>query len=408
MNTIYFAQRFSRISLLIGCVLFCVTNGLVALGQPVTRNNQGEIVKSSYSTSTTDNARVVRVSLVLPFKSALSEGNHSLEFYRGFLLAADEMKGLGYHIQIAAFDEGMPNQDLSETFNKAAMHSDLMIGFYYRNHILSAGKYCATSSKMVAFPFASYIPIDLRNNGSCIFPITTEERYSQLYARLISNFYGKCNIIYLRSSLPQATSEVSELNSLLKKSGSKVKTLEANFSVASFIELLSPKRTTLVITDTNDENTLRRLFSKIGPAIRSASDCRVVWLATSSWSSMFERLTDSTFGIETCIPLIEYQNNTSSSVANLNQRYLSTFHRSPSTAVPSPFLLGYDYGMMLIENMARHGNAFVLHNSDAPRCITKFAFARHDNGCWTNDALRLLVCHADGKRDMVELNNPVR
>lgn len=343
----------------------------------------------------------VRIAVVLPMKSQLSEGRRSLEFYRGLLLATEDKKAAGCNIQIAAYNEPHPDDDMTPMLENAAAKSDVMVGFFYRNHVIAAGQYCEATGKIAAFPLSTFIPIDLKNNRACLFNATTVQQFAIRYAKLIVSTLGKSNVIYAHSSTPVNSAEVTDYVAELKKLGCKTKNLDADFSISALEKQLSSKHPNLIVTDTDNIEQLHSLFASIKAIKAVKPNYNITVVGSSLWMNLYS--TPQIFsGIDTYIPVLANPNAQNAAADALKARYASNFHTEASDHQPSDLIQGYDFGTMLIDGLSKYGTSFMLFPSTTGHIAHAYSFSNPDDGCWMNNNIRLLHFTPDGHQYLHE------
>lgn len=352
-----------------------------------------------------------RIAVVLPFSSPSAEGPKSLEFYRGMLLAADDMKAQGYDATITAIEEPTPETNINDRLQKLCEKNDVITGFAYRNHMLAAGETARQQECIAAFPMATYIPFDLQSNPACIFTLTSDEKFLDIYAHLLFSCFGKCNIVYVKSAIPQNTGDVLDLLALLRRKGCKSKTIEQREAAERFDGALNTKKPNVVITDTNDANTIQHICRIVADAKRRMPSANVMIAGTQEWMAHLPLLTDVATMTDIYIPTTWYQNNSSLAVDALHQKYAQCFHCVPSSQQPSAMLQGYDFARMTIAGLAHYGKDFVRHKPSAQQLLTVCNFfadcdetsAKRATSCWTNIGIRLLHVKTDGGKELIDL-----
>lgn len=359
---------------------------------------------AAFAQAQTPSTRPARIAVVLPFKAKQSEGRRSLEFYRGVLLAADAMRGAGYNIQIEAYDEGTPDDSINATIEKAASSADMLLGFYYRNHMMAAANYCDQQNVNVAFPLASYIPQALRTSKSSVFPQADTGRFVDSYCNLISKCFGKSNVIVLHAANAQSAAEIIDIANNLRRQGTKFKSIEAKeVNGKSFTDLLSTKKCNLLFVDTNDTTELARIFSQINE-VASTTRLKFAVMGTSQWTALPTEIFAG-LAVDLFYPTLQYVNPAAASISGIVSNYEEWFHCQPSDKQPSALLEGYDWGTFVIGGLATHGRSFIGSPTVAPLASNRFEFERiAENGCWANAGLRLVHRHPNGSIDLIELN----
>lgn len=354
--------------------------------------------------NTSAQTHAVRISVVLPFRAQSSDGARSLELYRGFLLAAEDAKKMGYTIQISAFNEDHPDAEITPTLEKAAEQSDILVGFFYRNHAIAAGAYCEGAGKIAAFPISNFIPIDLMPNRSCLFTSTTAKQFGERYAKITASTFGKCNIVYAHSPAVTNLSEVDDFVSEMKKRGSKVHDITTGALPESIKKQLTTNRKNIIVTNSNDAIEIRDFLVNVKAVSNAHADISVTVLGSSQWANFYST-PDVFVHNDVFVPILTNPNTAQPAAETLRSRYREAFHCPPLERSPSDLLDGYDFGMLLFEGIAKYGSSFMLYPSECAHIVNAYSFSNPGNGCWTNENVRLLHFTPDGLQYLLEFKN---
>lgn len=352
-----------------------------------------------------------RIAVVLPFSRSTAEGAKSLEFYRGMLLAADDLKAAGYDATITAMDEPQADKDITGIVEKLCGTNDVVAGFAYRNHMIGAGKTARVANALAAFPMATYIPHDLSSNPACVFTLTSDEQFIELYAHLLFSCFGKCNIVYVKSNHQLYTADVIDLLTQMKRKGCKSKTIEIRDAAVNIDAALSSKKTNVVITDTNNEESIAKLCGIVAAAKSRQPSVRMALCGEPSWMEITPNLQETARGIDVYIPTTWCQNDYALAIDALRQKYTQCFHTAPSLQQPSAMLQGYDFARMTIAGLARYGKDYLQHRPVTEQLLTTCRFFAQQDGrtggkyssCWTNIGLRLVHLKTDGRKEVIDL-----
>lgn len=343
-----------------------------------------------------------RISVILPFKANLSEGQKSLEFYRGFLLAIEEYKAANYNISISAFDEGTPDSDISDILTKATDKSDIIIGPFYRNHMLKAGHALSNSEKCVVFPWVTFLPNDLRNATSCYINTITASQKANEIQRIITASYNKPNIIYIKSSHSNANETNILLADALKKHGAKVSVLNDAFGISQFNDKLNKRRKNFIITDIVDIDTLKILFSKIinYQSLLDKQDLCVI--ANTEWTDHWASIHESIKNLEVFLPILDYNNPELPAYVDLKEKYQNWFNCPTSNISPSPMITGYQIARYFINRLQSENSITTTNNRFSLPCDMAF-FTEKGNTCWTRKGIKLIHYSTNGSCEILEL-----
>lgn len=104
---------------------------------------------------------VPRVALMLPLKGTTAEGNDFIDFYRGALLALEDLKKNGRSLDVSLFDTARSTERVSEIVRSPEFYgTDLIIGPVYEDEIEPALLYADEYGVPVVSPLATVRGVD--------------------------------------------------------------------------------------------------------------------------------------------------------------------------------------------------------------------------------------------------------
>lgn len=132
----------------------------------------------------------LNVTLVLPLLNKKLEGERSVEFYRGFLMAVDEIKKKNIDIQVNAFDEPQSAQSFADVAAKIkATNPQMIIGPLYPQHF---GDMTQLSKQLPdvkwVIPFSSKYE-DLKTTSNVFLLNAPIEQKAQIVASLFAKTF---------------------------------------------------------------------------------------------------------------------------------------------------------------------------------------------------------------------------
>ena len=204
-----------------------------------------------------------RVAIVLPFKATGEEGRRSLDFYRGFLLAADHLKSQGISARITALDEGQESAYIEPALNAAAPSADALVGFTFHSHALEAARFGLSHEMPVVFPLAQSIKTGMESNAYAAFLVPDDEAWAQGISQMLTGALGRTQVLVLQSETTEMSQRTQRLTELLDKSGAKVKVLPISATPYNIADALSSKRMNLVVTAATEKDILRNVAQKL-------------------------------------------------------------------------------------------------------------------------------------------------
>ena len=143
--------------------------------------------------------RPLRVALMLPMtKNGGAVNSHYLDFYRGFLLGAENVKAAGYSMDISLFDTEQSAAKTAEIVDTELemINPDLIVGPVYENELAAVTAFAESRNIPVVSPLASLASTDSR----VVFQMSPDggrkyEKMADLFdgSREVTLIYGESN-----------------------------------------------------------------------------------------------------------------------------------------------------------------------------------------------------------------------
>lgn len=348
--------------------------------------------------------RTAKVSVVLPFQNEGGSNDRYLEFYRGYLLAADALKAIGYNIQITAVREPADNTDMSTTLQSAMEGADMLIGPVHRSHLLQAAKLADSRQTILLSPFAQYIPQELANNTHCVFNLQESSQLEEQYATILTSVLGKCTLLYISAQHPTHALQVNNLAAALVKRGCKLKRVPPTTPLTDLDNFLSAKNNNLILTDSDSPEHLQP-FTKLMAEYATAHPKYSISMALYPQTDIAtEQAVPQCNGLDIYLPTLSYQPSNDALVAQITAAYQKWFHCSPLNEIPAYAIRGYECGIVTLSGLAHHGAEFMAKAPVYPPILTCGHYVQdHKQSCWTLGSLRLLHSKQDGSVEVLEM-----
>lgn len=348
--------------------------------------------------------QTAKVSVVLPFQNEGSSNDRYLEFYRGYLLAADALKAIGYNIQINALRETADNTDMTATLQRAMQGADLVVGPVHLNHLLQAAKLAEGQKTVLLYPFAQYIPQELAGNAHCVFNLKESSQFENQYATMLTAVLGKCTLLYISAQHPTHALQVNNLAAALVKHGCKLKRVPPTTPLTDLNKFLSTKTSNLILTDSDSPEHLQP-FAKLMAEYATAHPKYSISLALYPQKEIAsEQAVPQCSGLDIYLPTLSYQPSNDALVAQITAAYQKWFHCSPLNEIPAYAIRGYECGIVTLSGLAHHGAEFMAKAPVYPPILTCGHYVQdHKQSCWTLGSLRLLHSKQDGSVEVLEM-----
>lgn len=338
-----------------------------------------------------------RVAVVLPFKAGNETAHRSLDFYRGFLLAADHAKISGVSARITAYDEGKVSTPMAQVLDAAAPHADALVGFAYAGHDTEAANFARNHEIPVYLPFCTRIPAQIAHNTFAALPFPDDEAWAEETATLLMATLGRTQVIVMQSEATPIAYRTQQLVNKLKRKNAKIKALPIGATPYDIADVLSKKAANIVITAAVDNDILQNLVKKVRSVSQAHEGKRLTMLVQPEWYEHRGRQTEPWSGLEVFVPTIHFSTPHSNGTKTMVESYRHWFHAEPDGASFTDFLTGYDMGTNILNGLARHGRNILRKEEKTKGHYMDITMKQSQpTACYTNHALRLIHIKGNG------------
>lgn len=337
---------------------------------------------------------VIKIGVLLPFSGSINSSK-MVEYYRGMLMAVDELKQQGQSFEIRAFDIG-PGQSASVILQKPELReTDIIFGPADSLQLSEIGLFAKNNGILAVSPFRRW-SADAETNPYLFFlnPPTTTQANEAL--RLFKRQFGKSHVVLLE------TGRADELfASNLKKSAIPYGTFQLPSTEKGLLTHLAPDRHNVIVLSSSDLRSLNILMSLLQHVRRSHPSFSVSVFGYPKWQTYASSL-DDLYAADTYIYTPFFLDNTSSAVKDFSQKYLSNFKEPMATGFPGMAPYGYDCARYLLTGMMRYGRSFSDQPNETQTLQHLFKFKRITNwGGLYNRNMQLIHYNKDHRIEKI-------
>lgn len=361
---------------------------------PATNSN----VDNTTNDDDADNAAPYNIAILLPFKldseKIEKDAENFTEFYRGFLIAANDLSKSGRHVNIHAYDTRGDIETVKELMARDEMSAmDMFIAppsSAELNYVVSQ------VDSLRQYVFNTFA---VRNNSYVTHAniIQANIPHSLMYQRAIDAFMaemdGRTPIFIQRIG---ATADKEEFTSILKS-----KLTDKGVEFKEIIYSHSLKDEDFEAFDTTGRYVIIPLsssaneFNKIAPqALRFkgtlGGDDDLAIFGYPEWLTFRGQRKENLFELNATIYSRFYYDDTSYPARRAVEAYREAYGHDISSAVPSQALMGYDVASFIIKSMRKNGGDF---HSDITPCDglqSDFIFSDADSQGLVNTSVELI------------------
>ncbi len=322
----------------------------------------------------------VKIAVLLPLKSAKGEGERSLEFYRGLLMAAEQFKTEDADLKIYAFDEGTASDSIGTTLTKIEKQKvDLLISPVYFPHFASVGNFSKRTNTKVLVPFSSKVS-EISNTPQMYLLNTPLASEVNEVCKLLKAHTPNARIVFIDYIHGNKKDLTTKLQSVLVQNGFDAVRIEVPEKTADIREHLSANKKNIIMPNTVNEEVLANLLKTVEEIQQSNPKTDVSLLGYPDWADYLrnhpiERLSKSIYFYTN-----SFYNALSPDVLTFESIYKKWFKQDLLPTTPRMAALGYDCGIYFIDGFLKHGAGFTSQATERQLLQSAFKFDTFGKG----------------------------
>lgn len=362
-------------------------------------NNPKPVVpKPTKDTTLIDINKEYRIAMVLPFRSGMyadtlgvgdfkphRDTEMALQYYMGFLMAADSMRAMGMDLKLKLFDT-QANQRLVPRLASSidSMQADLVVGPAYGQLVERMADALRPMNIPVLSPLSAGVNVENRPNLFQVIP-PNQSRYARI-AQMINANYANANLIFAHCGSAEEQKQVqlikAHLNPRSEDFITSIVSCEELQNRWTFSERIrNIKGSKLVVLLGDDPVFLSDIISKLY-VLRDTSISVVGSPRLLNYPTM-----ELTYLNALKYHTYEFRDVDYSDSAT--QAFVKKF-RALYNAEPGPFAFqAYDAGLYFLPKLWRYGYQFPLHLKGEEQSTTGYQWELKENGGWENTHLYL-------------------
>ena len=334
----------------------------------------------------------VKVGVMLPLHDDDGDGRRMIEYYRGILMACEQLRGEGISTDIRAWNVAIGDDIRMTLLEKGAPDRDIIFGPLYTRQVQALGEFAKAYNIKVVIPF-SINGNDVDTNPQ-IFQVyrSTEDFNNESIERFLSMF-GKYHPVFIDCNDRESGKGIFTfgLRRRLEALGIDYGITNVNTDDKVFACSFSTDKPNIVILNTARSPELTAVIRKLDALKASAGDISLSMYGYTEWLMYENADREKFFEYDTYIPSYFYYNPSSAAVQDIEKRYRANFSTGMINALPRFAITGYDHAMFFIRGMARQGDDFIGGATDRKTLQSGLKFVRAAAGGGMKNAAFMLV-----------------
>lgn len=304
-------------------------------------------------------SRPVRVGVMLPLHDVDGDGRRMVEYYRGFLLALEDLKAAGLSTDVHAWNVNIDADITQFTKDPAAAQCDVIFGPLYTHQVRALAEFCKARDIKMVIPFSI--------NGDDV------ARYSQIFQ--VWESPDKLNNSAIEAFLqrfPNAHPVFVDCNDSTSRKGiftfalrNRLENRKIAYSItnlnnseAMFAKAFRTNQPNVVILNTGRSPELNIALAKLESLQNNQPSLRISLFGYTEWLMYTENNLNRFHRFDTYIPTHFYYNPMNAATRRLEQNYRRWFRQDMQHALPRFAITGYDQAQFFIRGLVSHGKNF--------------------------------------------------
>lgn len=323
-----------------------------------------------------DNLDPARINEMQPFRF--------IQFYQGFMLAADSLCKQGLEADIYVYDVDQQPSKLEEALNKPEMKKmDLIVGPLFKNSFSKAAEFAKNNKIPIINPL-TLRPDILEGNPYVFKMLPSVEAQPAIVGELVHRDYAEYKVLLFVANRIQSTVQVSMIKEAIERrdpSGKQKVTIVdyAADSIAGFRKNASLTQPNLIIIYAENEVLPAALLSKLAEV---KEDYRITVIGLPEWEKLTNIESIYLNELNANIFMASYTDMNSENVRAFIRDYRSRYFDEPLNYA----LSGFDAGYFFLYALLKFGNDFDKHLDEIHLQLTQnqYHFERKGDGGFDN------------------------
>ncbi|MCD8202156.1 MAG: LysM peptidoglycan-binding domain-containing protein, partial [Prevotella sp.] len=328
-------------------------NIVIPYPSETTTSNATNVQQSSVSN------KAIKVGVLLPLHNIDGDGRRMVEYYRGLLLACEDLKKEGISVDVNAYNTPIDG-NIDEILAQSNLQNcDAIFGPLYTKQMKSLMSYFKNSDTKIIIPF-SISGNDILSNKN-IFQVY--QKPDIFFDEVIRHFvyrFSSYNIVVIDCNDKTSDKGVFTFNLRKQLDDKKItcNVTNLNSSPEIFAKAFSAIKPNMVILNTGRSPELNQVITRLDGLVDANPTISISLFGYTEWL-LYEKYDKAKFfKYDTYIPTSSYYNPVSSKVKILEDKYSMWFNSDMMDYLPRFAITGYDQGMFFLRGLNKEGKNF--------------------------------------------------
>ena len=329
--------------------------------------------------------RAIRMGVMLPLHNVDGDGKRMVEYYRGLLLACDQMKREGISVDVYAWNVDI-NADIRMTLlNKGADKCDIIFGPLYTKQVKALADFASIYGIKIVIPFS--IESDAVNSNPNVFQVYQNPVFfnQEVVAQFVSRF-GSAHPVFIDCNDDKSTKGnfTTQLRKELETRNVAYSITNVNSEWQNFARSFLANKQNVVVLNSEKSPCLNRVISRLDSLRAANPQLQLTLFGYTEWLMYAKYNVEKYCMFDTYIPSHFYYNSLSPATTSLERSYKQWFRTEMQDYLPRFAITGYDHGTYFLRGLHREGAKFAGAESDKTALQTRLHFKKVGKGGYQN------------------------
>lgn len=344
------------------------------------------------------------VGVMLPLHDVDGDGRRMVEYYRGILLACDDLRTEGMAIDVHAWNVNI-DADITKFMPEAtAAKCDLIFGPLYTKQVHALAEYCKARDVRMVIPFS--ITGDDVAQYSQIFQVyQTNARLNNSSIESFIKLFPNAHPVFIdcNDKTSQKGSFTYALRNRLESNNITYGLTNLISSDDMFAKQFSSTQKNVVILNSARSPELTQALNKLSLLKAAKPEVKISLYGYTEWL-MYLGIDEAKFRqFDTYIPSTFFYNASEQRTKLLVQKYKQWFKADMQQSLPRFALTGYDHAQFFLRGFAGYGKGFkgLKYQNKYTALQTPLTFKQIGSAGMQNAFFQLVHFRTDGATEAV-------
>lgn len=372
------------------------TKGQSSTGKEINPKTVGQTANQSLNpvSSNTRQSKVIRIGVMLPLHNNNGDGKRMVEYYRGILMAVDNLKQQGISIDVHAWNVPVNTDIRTVLLNEGANQCNLIFGPLYSHQVAPLASFCKTYGIKLVIPF-SITSNEVAVNPQVYQIYQSPEVLNKKAVNAFLNRFPNGHPIFIdcKDASSDKGSFTLELRKELDEKHVKYGLTSLVTPLDNFVKSFDRTRQNIIILNSSRSPKLNEAIDKLDAMTVKYPGFGISLFGYTEWLMYLPYDLDKFYRYDTYIPTTFYYNPANAKTVQLEKAYKNWFGTEMmSSGLPRFGITGYDQAEFFLKGYHQYGKRFNggSGQSSYQPVQTPLRFKKESKGGYQNDSFQLI------------------